>query len=194
MNKPSISMELFRSTQIRPLEKFYLAIGLTEDEAPQALENERSIFHDSYEPLADLVPLREGAVDILCDAQKSGVTNIVVSNHLTDQIKRIMRLRSIEHHFDEVLAYASRDKQYRDMTKGEKLHRYMQTNALDSADVIIIGDTLEEIEIARTYGMTSVAITGGIHSEQRLRALNPDHVIHTLPELRPILRERGFVS
>jgi len=194
MNKPAIGIELFRNTQIRPLEKFYLAIGLTPEEAPTALENERSIFHDNYEPMADLAPLRAGAVDLLQNLQKQGVANIIVSNHLVDQIARILKLRAIHHHFDEVLAYANRGTQFRDMTKGEKLHQYMGSKGLNPADAIIIGDTLEEIEIARAYGMISIAITGGIHSEQRLCALNPDHIVHSLHELTPILQERGFIS
>jgi len=43
-------------------------------------------------------------------------------------------------------------------------------------------------------GMVSIALTGGVITEQRLRAAKPDHLIHSLHELKPILQERGFAS
>ena len=61
-------------------------------------------------------------------------------------------------------------------------------------DTMIVGDSVEEIHIARDQGLISVAITGGCVSERRLRAEDPDYVIHTLHELKPIMLERGFVS
>ena len=59
---------------------------------------------------------------------------------------------------------------------------------------MIIGDSVEEIHIAREQGLISVAITGGCVSEKRLRAEKPDYVIHALTELKPIMQERGFAS
>jgi phosphoglycolate phosphatase len=42
--------------------------------------------------------------------------------------------------------------------------------------------------------LISVAITGGIVAEQRLRDAKPDHLIHHLRELKPILQERGIAA
>ena len=58
---------------------------------------------------------------------------------------------------------------------------------------MIVGDSIEEIHIAHEQDLISVAITGGCVSEERLRAGNPDYLIHSLHELKPILQERGFV-
>lgn len=194
LDHPPLTIEKFRATQIRPLEKFYRDIGLTAEQADMALEHERAIFHETYEPLADHAPLRDGAADLLDTLKQQGVTHIVVSNHITDQIVRIMKQRAIHHHFDDVLAYENHGKQFRDRTKGEKLRAYMDAKGLNPANAVIIGDTLEEIEIARTYGMISVAITGGIHAADRLLALQPNYLIQSLHELPPILRQYGFVS
>ena len=80
------------------------------------------------------------------------------------------------------------------MTKGEKLHQHLKSCGMKPTNAIIIGDAIEEIEIARDLGMTCVAITGGDYSESRLRAQNPDYVIHSLYELNTILAERGFMT
>jgi phosphoglycolate phosphatase len=194
LKQQPITMEKFRDTQIRPLEHFYRAVGLNEEDITRALENERSIFHDNYEPMADTVPLRKGALEILHLLKTSHVANIILSNHISSQIVRLLKNHEIEDYFETVMAYISREKQHRDQTKGEKLRDYMTAKGMNGANALIVGDTLEEIEIARGLGMTSIAITGGVHSERRLRALNPDHVVHSLHEITPILQERGFVS
>lgn len=189
-----VSAEAFRDHFIHPTRDFYVAIGLNEEELAKVMIMERDAFHDAYEAMADLAPLHLGATDILQDLRKHNVANLIVSNHITGEITRILKQRNIDHHFDEVIAYISRGKQFRDMTKGEKLHEYIKANGLDGMNALIIGDTMEEIEIARALGMISVAITGGVHAEHRLRSKAPDHVIHSLHELRPILQERGFIS
>jgi phosphoglycolate phosphatase len=101
----------------------------------------------------------------------------------------------IEHFFEDVLAYADReDQQTRSMSKGDKLRHFMQQEDIYGHPTIIVGDSVEEIEIAQEQGLISVAITGGCVSEERLRAAHPDYVIHSLHDLKPVLAERGFVS
>jgi phosphoglycolate phosphatase-like HAD superfamily hydrolase len=80
------------------------------------------------------------------------------------------------------------------MSKGKRLSIYMSEKHIDPKHGIIVGDSIEEIEIGRAEGMVTVAITGGGAAEQRLRAEKPDYVIHSLHELKPILRERSFVA
>ena len=43
-----------------------------------------------------------------------------------------------------------------------------------------------------TIGGIIILICGVLNLESRLRAAKPDHLIHSLPELRDVLRERGF--
>jgi phosphoglycolate phosphatase-like HAD superfamily hydrolase len=88
----------------------------------------------------------------------------------------------------------TRAAQFRDLKKSDRLRLYMKNNGLNPAHTFVVGDTVEEIEIAREFGMGSAAITGGLASEEMLRASNPDYIIHSLDELAPILRQRRFVE
>lgn len=194
IGRAPISAELFRDCFIHPTRDFYAAIGLSEEELTKVMVMERDAFHDAYEELALTMPLHLGATEILDALREHNVASLIVSNHITGEIVRILKQRNIDHHFDEVIAYISRGKQFRDMTKGEKLQEYIKANGLNGTNALIVGDTMEEIEIARALGMISVSITGGVHAEHRLRAKSPDHVIHSLHELKPILQERGFIS
>lgn len=177
-----------------PFEKLLLNHGLPENEVERIIEASKEIFHDHYEPRASAVGLREGSDAILRHAEQNGVRIYILSNHLVEPIRAQLRRLEIEQLFLEVLAYPSREMQFKDMTKGERLRRFMAQNGMDAAQTIIVGDSVEEIHIAKDLGLISVAITGGCASEERLRAEKPDYLIHSLHELKPILRERGFVS
>jgi len=54
-------------------------------------------------------------------------------------------------------------------------------------DIIIVGDSLEEIEIGKNLGIKTVAITNGYVSTARLKAAKPDFLINTLTELIDIV-------
>ena len=78
----------------------------------------------------------------------------------------------------KILANASRERQFHDGSKGERLRHYLANNGLEPRQTIIVGDSPEETYIARSLGLISVAITGGFVSEQ----------------LPAILHERGFTA
>lgn len=192
VGRPAITIDAFRSYYEVPFEKLYLNLGFPEHEVARMMKIDNQIFHDHYEPKAANAPLREGAVDLLGHVKQSGLQSYILSNHLVAPIRTQLKRLEIEHFFDEVLAYATRETQFQDMTKGERLRRYRKTNNIHEHDALIIGDSVEEIEIAKAQGLISVAITGGGALEERLRQEKPDYVIHSLHELKPILAERGF--
>ncbi|MBU6389618.1 HAD hydrolase-like protein [Patescibacteria group bacterium] len=63
----------------------------------------------------------------------------------------------------------------------------MKKTGLDFTEVLIVGDSMEEIEIAHSTGSVSVAITNGYYSTRRLKAVNPDYLIDNLIQLEDII-------
>jgi phosphoglycolate phosphatase len=177
-----------------PLSQFYRNLGLDEEAVQCLLKDSNGTFHDHYEARAATAPLRKGADEILAHAHAANVTSIIFSNHIVGPIRAQLQRHGIEAFFADVVAFASRAQQFQGLTKAERLRQYREKNGIAGQDVIIVGDTNEEIHIAREQGLVSVAITGGCISEARLAAEKPDYLIHSLHELKPILQERGFVS
>lgn len=66
----------------------------------------------------------------------------------------------------------------------------MLTRGYQPSNAFIIGDSKEEPDIGRALNITSIGITGGCITEKRLRHAKPDHVIHALLEVIPILEKR----
>jgi len=185
-----IDGNMFRTHYAIPFEGFYRNLGLNTAQTEKMLQLENSTFHDHYEPLANASVLREGAVEALEHAWTQGLKCYILSNHLVEPIRFQLHRLKIDHYFTEVLAYASRAVQFQDMTKGERLRRYMAQHNIPARETLIVGDTPEETHIAHEQGLTSVAITGGCASEEKLRKEKPNFIIHQLPELKAILKER----
>ncbi len=189
-----ISADAFRRAYDVPFGTLYANLGFHASMIEQLSALDKQVFHTHYEDMAKDVPLREGAEDLLRLARQNALQSLILSNHLVDPIRTQLRRLAIDHLFDEVLAYADIATQFVDMSKGERLRRYMAAGNHASQDAVIVGDSVEEIRIAREQGMISVAITGGCGDESCLRRENPDHVIHSLRELPAILKKRGFAS
>lgn len=188
--RQAIDLKTYQDRYDMPIERFYMNHGFAEHEIPALLPQFAKVFHSNYEPMAYSRPLREGAEELLAFAQGADIHTIILSNHLRSPILEHLDRLSIAAYIREVIAYPSRDEQFRHENKGTKLHRYLAANSLDPTHAVIIGDSPEEAIIAREQGLASVAITGGCVSEERLRRANPDYLVHSLTELQPILKER----
>jgi len=53
----------------------------------------------------------------------------------------------------------------------------------DSAQVLYVGDTVQDIRAARGAGVRAAAVTYGYHAEELLRAERPDMIVSSLGEL-----------
>jgi phosphoglycolate phosphatase len=189
-----LSMDAMRTSHMRTIEELYASAGVPQAELPSILACDRDFFHDAYEPRADHVALRAGATGILGRLAANDVANVILSNHITPQIVRLLKRHDIHHFFDDVLGFTSREMQFREKNKDERIGDYIAARGLNPENALAIGDSAEEIALARRRSMASVAITGGLTSEERLRDAKPDYVVHSLLELEPILEERRFVA
>ncbi len=189
-----VSMEAFLDIQGPCMKTLYRKAGVPEHQLDEIVELERDIFHDNYESKSHTAGLRNGAKGVLEHLALNEVISVILSNHINTEIARLLKHHDILHHFDDVLAFKDRETQFRDKDKKGRLIDYAKIRDLKPENTLIVGDSTEEIGVAHDLGIESVAITGGMTSETRLRAAEPDHMIHSLEELAPILRKRGFVE
>ncbi|MCA1530472.1 MULTISPECIES: HAD family hydrolase [Bradyrhizobium] len=188
-----IDMKTLREHCDVPLSRFFLNLGMSQDEVAMVDRDGSAILHDTYEPLAGKAELRQGARRVLELARREAASSIIVSNHIVDPLRSQLRRLEINDLIDDVLAFESRATQYKSMSKGERLRLYMQRNDLKPESTFIIGDMPVETDIARDLGLISISITGGFVSESRLRAAYPDYMINNHHELLPILQRTGFL-
>ncbi len=59
---------------------------------------------------------------------------------------------------------------------------------INGNDIVIIGDSLRDIEAAREVGAIIIAVATGFHTPEQLRARRPDYLFPDLSDVRSVLR------
>jgi phosphoglycolate phosphatase len=176
-----------------PIDRMYRNLGLSEEEISVCLTTMQDGYFELYDEMVVSVDFRCGARDVLDFASAHNVTQVILSNHVKEIVaKDLTRLNKLDA-FHEILAWPSKETQFAH-PKADFLASYMQRHDLNAEDGIIVGDTAEEVRVARGLGLVSVAISGGYSALSILEKAKPDYIIHALPDLKPVLHELGFVS
>lgn len=188
---PAISLRQYRETFHFPVIHFYRLNGCNVDDVLARKDEANTVFQSAYERLAARARTRTGARDLLTDLQRADVACIILSNYLTHRIEAQLSRLNIDPFFQYVSAHNDDGtKILEHTTKAERLSAYMVKRGYRPADTVIIGDTMEEPEIGRHLGLTSIGITDGYISRERLRKAKPDHIVHNLRDIQPVLRQK----
>lgn len=184
----AISMKTHRDTFCFPIIPFYEKHGVSEETVLERRDEGNAVFQDTYEQLAAKARTRHGARKLLEYLNEQDAECIILSNYITERIDRHLKRLKIEHYFSYVSAHdCDGTTILQSTTKVLRLRDYMATSGHAPEDTIIIGDTMEEPEIARALGITSIGITDGYISRARLREAAPDHIVQRLDEIISIL-------
>ncbi len=186
--KEQITAKRFKDTFDIPISKMYLANGFTEEELRKHGNQLVHMFHDAYELAACTARTRAGAKEVLRWLKKNNVTSVIFSNHTLSGIDAQFKRLGLSHLFDVVIANELREGSMRGRNKKEKLHDYIKEKKYKKHEVVLIGDTLEEIEIGKEIDVDTVAITGGNHSHKTLRQAKPTFIIHNLLDIKKIVK------
>ena len=95
----------------------------------------------------------------------------------------------MEKYVKDLLANTELDSSMKARNKKGKLNDYIKENNFKKSEVMIIGDSPEEVEIGKALGLRTIAIAGGYYSTSRLRKSKPDFLINNLIELIRIARK-----
>lgn len=183
----AISLKAHRDTFIFPILPFYELHGVSAEEVLARRDEGNAVFQGAYERLAASARTRHGARALLEHLKSQSAQCIILSNYRTDKINEHLDRLKIAHYFDYVSAHdCDGTTILQSTTKVLRLRDYMETHDHAAQDTVIIGDTMEEPEIGRALGITSVGITDGYISRKRLCEAAPDHVVHRLDEIKTL--------
>lgn len=183
LNLKPVSLKTYQEHFDVPVTRTYLGLGISEEQINSKAAEIVKTFHTNYEIRAAKVRTRAYSRELLEWLSKNSVESIIFSNHIDEPIKKQLKRLGIENYFSAVLANSELDSSLKGRNKQEKLREYIQNNNLLPKEVLIIGDTVEEIEIGKELNVITVAITHGFCSTPRLKAANPDYLINNLREV-----------
>lgn len=122
-----------------------------------------------------LFPNVESTLEKLFDHQ---INLFIVSSDI-GAILDMLKFFKIENLFKEII--------YNVHDKTESVKNLVQKYSLNPKETIFIGDTNHEIETSKIVGIKSGAVTWGYSPEEKLKALNPDFLIHNFSQLEEIV-------
>lgn len=184
----AVSLARFRETFTFPVIHFYTLNGVSADTVLRDKDGGNAVFQGTYEHLAARARTRTGARELLDWLTGEGYSVTILSNYLTHKINPHLQRLKIDHYFHHVCANNCDGTTILQSTsKAQRLSDFMLKRNYKPADTVIIGDTMEEPEIARSLGLRSIGITDGCISRARLRKAEPDVIIESLSEVKKIL-------
>lgn len=185
----AITLEKFRETFTFPVIHFYTLNGVSADTVLRDKDGGNEVFQGTYERFAANARTRTGARRLLDWLTNEDYSVTILSNYLTDKINTHLERLKIDHYFHHVCAHNCDGTTILQSTsKAQRLSDYMIKRNYKPADTVIIGDTMEEPEIARALGLTSIGITDGCISRSRLAKATPDHTVTSLKDINVILK------
>ncbi len=169
-----LSRDRYRELFCHPVIDFYHKAGLHGDYETWAHD-----FHVQYEQNVGKCDLQVGARDILIFFRNRRITQSILSALPHEILESIIEERSLGAFFIDILG--ARDRLARGKVDAARAwilqHPYM------SAEILLIGDTDHDAEVAETLGMNCVLVSHGFQSRKRLEACGMP-VFDSLEELK----------
>ena len=152
----------------------FRALGLAEEHWPSA--DARWLAHFAEER----VRLIEGARDVLEALSARGVATGIVTSGGRERVSRELEEHGLAPHIHACI-YGCDVAQKKPHPEG--LVRCLESLGVEPGDAAYVGDSPEDIEMARAAGVRSVAIPGAYPNREALLAAKPDVILRSLVEL-----------
>lgn len=176
-NLPVLSSKKYREIFTFPVQNYYQAAGL--DFSKISFEVLGKDFIDEYEEKKLSCSLFENAVDVLSSIHKKGIGQSVLSAYLHDNLVSILDHYNLTKYFDNIIGL---DNIY----AGSKTHlglSLVEQLKLPKEQLLFIGDTLHDAEVAQAMGVHSILIANGHQVKKKLIA-NDNFILDNLLDLK----------
>lgn len=177
---PSLEVARYREVFDFPVRRYYERLGFDFDR--ERFEYTCDEYFTHYGQLWPACQLRAGAREALARTSALGLSHSVLS--ATEH--SMLRAQAEHHQLHELIdAWIGVDDT---LARGKLAEgrAWLARQALDPAQVVLVGDTLHDLEVARELGVECVLLEGGHHSSERLRASGA-HVCSELSEVLALL-------
>ena len=174
---PELSLNKYREIFTFPVQDYYVVAGL--DLSKTSFEVLGKDFIDEYESNKLTCSLYENAVEVLSAIHQKGIKQSVLSAYLHENLVNILNHYNLTQYFDNITGL---DNIY----AGSKTHlglKLIEELDVNKNEVLFIGDTLHDAEVAEAMGVNCILIANGHQVKERLM-VNSNSVVNNLLELK----------
>lgn len=146
-----------------PVKEYYQKIGF--DFINEPFETPALEFIESYNSEVGKCKLHQDALQVLTYFKSLGIRQFVLSAMEQQVLEECLRNSQIDHFFDYI---SGLDNHYAE-SKTENGLRLISELKLNAAELVLIGDTVHDFDVATTLGCQCVLIANGHQSKQVLQ-------------------------
>jgi phosphoglycolate phosphatase len=179
-NLPELTLERYFDIFDFPVVDFYRQIGF--DFTAESYEAVSHEYIDQYVSHLAQCRLQEGAAELLQSLQQAGLSQSVLSAYHQQRLEEAVNLFHLRPYFVRLVGL----NDYYAHSKVENGKRWIRQLECDKRDVLFIGDTFHDHEVAREMGVACVLLTCGHMPRRRLETLGVP-LFDSLTQLRPWL-------
>lgn len=161
---PRIGVHRYREIFCFPVRRYYDILGFRFTEAEwNTIADE---YHSLYAHFAARTPLRKGVPQTLRNLRRMGIASSILSASEITLLRGMLHARHIVSWFDHVAGLTNRFAH----SKVAIGHDLIARSGFDPDDIVLIGDTDHDVEVARSLGCACILLAEGHQSLRRLRA------------------------
>lgn len=165
-------------------ESFMEFYGFTNEDALRAVDKyrERFVVTGIFEN-----EIYDGIADLLEELHEKGFKISIASSKPTVLVERILDYFDIAKYFDYVVGSEMDGRRTKKEEVVEEALRQMVPEGVDRKQVAMIGDRKFDVEGAKAFGLTSIAVSYGYAPNGELEAAGAEFIVDTVQELRQLL-------
>lgn len=159
---PLLTLERYQQIFDFPVVEYYRRLGF--DFERHTFEELGSAFIEGYEARRLECDLHDGALALLAALRDEGITQTVLSAYEHRTLVSLLTHFDIIDYFQEVIGI---DDHYAG-GKADKGRAWIARAQAAPSDILLIGDTLHDVEVAHVMGVRCVLVAGGNQHRDRL--------------------------
>ena len=174
-NLPAITADIYRDRLCFPVDQYYCQLGFDYERDPYSTLAEE--FIEEYTRRRFECDLQPDARKLIQSLFNRNIPQAVLSAYQQDTLLQAVDFFRLTEYFEDIIGlndiYAS--------GKVENGKSYIASIAVDPGEILFIGDTIHDYEVARAMGVHCVLVANGHNSRARLESCGVE-VVDTLAE------------
>lgn len=179
-NKPAVTFQQYRSEFDFPVKDYYRKVGF--DFSVDSFETVAEDFIIEYNNRRYECELNSDAVEVLRACSRAGVTQSILSAYQQTRLEEAVAHFKITEFFTKLFGL----NDYYAASKLENGKSLVQQLDCPPDQVLLIGDTTHDYEVAQSIGADCILLTCGHQSKQKLLTCKTD-VIDSLKQIPDII-------
>lgn len=164
--KKTITLAQYKEVFDFPVRDYYQKIGFDFDK--ESFEDIGQLFIDRYNQKINETDLQNFAVDTLYQFSKNNYSQHILSARLENELIIETKFFNIYRYFDNIVGLTHNYATSK-IENGIKLIKRLNA---EKSEILLIGDTTHDLEVARETGINAIAVSNGHHTAQRLKKCN----------------------